>query len=350
MPPSEYFLRASPKCSYSQLLTHSFAQNFVHEGDVLPDPHMSGISHLLQLRGRKQASSKYTRSLLGWATVQIVSDSILQSSPRLPSSLLTAYLAIEQQIQAIATNRFDCARVPEFIESISNPDCVVQASILNSVISQFCQSAADFRTSPVSSSTSFGAETSREIILASLLARASYLLGEVDIWNASIPSHWRKQYQSGCVDFATISPPDPWTITFLAITKSAQIVFYLHVLFCCTEMRKRNLEFSLPEFPGGLTEFCDTIENRLKGLLDVMCYTVSATIGFVDATDEFQPMPTAKFANSNTLLWPMWIVINCPLASEVQVAHCRRALNHIGRVTGHGLALSLSNRFACAAG
>lgn len=257
---------------------------------------------------------------------------------------------IEQQIQAIATNRFGCARVPGSIESIPNPDCVVRASILNSLISQFCQSAAEFRTSCVSSSTSSGVGTSRHIILASLLSRASHLLGEVDIWNACIPPHWQKQYQSDNVDLATVSPPDPWTITFLATTKSAQIVFCLHVLFCCREMQKYDPGFSLPKFSGGLTEFCDTLEGRLNHLLDVICYTVTATIGFVDATDNFHPMPTAKFASSNTLIWPMWTVVNCSFATQVQITHCRRALNHIGQVTGHGLASSLSNRFACAIG
>lgn len=115
-------------------------------------------------------------------------------------------------------------------------------------------------------------------------------------------------------------------------------------------MQKYDPEFTLPKFSGGLTEFCDTLEGRLKHLLDVICYTVTATIGFVDATDNFHPMLTAKFANSNTLIWPMWTVVNCPSATQVQIAHCRRALNHIGHVTGHGLASSLSNRFACAMG
>lgn len=52
-------------------------QNFVHEGEGLPDPHMAGICNLLQLRGNEQLKSMYTRPLMAWVIIQVVRDSLV---------------------------------------------------------------------------------------------------------------------------------------------------------------------------------------------------------------------------------------------------------------------------------
>lgn len=225
-----------------------------------------------------------------------------------------------------------------------NPDCVLRAGILNSILSQFCQSTSDILNSFDSSSSG---DSRRQKLLEDQINCASILIEEIEIWNASIPPHWKKQYQFESTDVAAVSaasPPDPWTITFLAITHSAQIVFYLHVLSCCKEIQRHDPEFSIRNSPGGLGKFCETIAGQIFFLLKVICYTVSSTIGFLDENHSFQPLPTAKFANSNTLLWPMWAVVTCPSASKDQINLCRQALHYIGQVLGHKLAFSLSNK------
>ncbi|KAJ5645757.1 hypothetical protein N7507_011768 [Penicillium longicatenatum] len=226
-----------------------------------------------------------------------------------------------------------------------NPDCVLRAGLLNSIIAEFCQSTSDMPKISVDSSPD---DISRhERILKDLLKRASYLIEEIEIWNASIPPHWKKQYQFQGIDVAAVSaasPPDPWTVTFLAITHTAQIVFYLPVLSCCKQIKKHVPGYSMPNFPGDIAEFCATVENQVVVLLKIICFTVSSNIGFLDSNLTFHPVSTVKFANSNTLLWPMWTVVNCPLASKDQTELCRQALEYIGQAFGHKLALSLSNQ------
>lgn len=221
-----------------------------------------------------------------------------------------------------------------------NPDCVLRASILNSLVSQFCQSTTEIRDISVDSSLGAEERSGRQDCLEDLLGQASDLIEEVELWNASIPPHWQSQYQFQSIHSAQ-SNTDPWTITFLAITHSTQTVFYLHVLACCREMQIFDPQYNLPKFPGGLVEFCEDISDQIKHLLGLICYTVSATIGYLDANNEFQPIPTPRLANSNTLIWPMWAVVTCPLASCLQIQHCRRALHYIGQLMGHKLAYSL---------
>jgi hypothetical protein len=133
---------------------------------------MSGISHLLQLRGHEQSNRKYTRSLIGWIIVQIVSVVC-------PSSVgpLTIYFVFEQQIQAIGTNNFQYVRVPAFIEAMPNPDCVLRAGILNSMISQFCHSTSEMWDIPHQSSPDGG--STQQLALRNLLQRASCLMQEI---------------------------------------------------------------------------------------------------------------------------------------------------------------------------
>ncbi|KAJ5113974.1 hypothetical protein N7456_002508 [Penicillium angulare] len=318
-------------------------QNSVHEGGGYPDPHISGISHLLRLRGSEQATSKYTRYLIGWTITQIVSYFLL-SCPHAAQPLII-HFAPEQHIQAIGTNQFQYVKIPRYIEAMPNPDCVLRAGILNSMISQFCESASDAWSLPTHSSP--GSESAKEAAFQTLLKRVPYLMKEIEIWNASIPPHWKRQYHldSNILVPGSAPPsPDPWTITFLAITHSAQIVFYSHVLTCCDEVQIYDPEFSMSNFPGSMVEFCESIEDRIAILLETICYSVSSTIGFLDLNGAFQPMPTAKFANSNTLLWPMWTVVTCPFASRDQITLCRSALGFIGQAMGHKLAFSLSTQ------
>lgn len=68
---SMFYVRLSD--GFSSSVADAHVQNLSHEGGGLPDPHMSGISHLLQLRSNEQDTGKYTRSLIGSTIVQIVS-------------------------------------------------------------------------------------------------------------------------------------------------------------------------------------------------------------------------------------------------------------------------------------
>lgn len=82
----------------------------------------------------------------------------------------------------------------------------------------------------------------------------------------------------------------------------------------------------------------------MKHLFRLICYNISVPIEFLDANNDFQPVLIARFANSNVLIWPLWVVVTCPLAGCLQSKHCRRYLHYIGQVMGHELAFSLSHQ------
>lgn len=216
---------------------------------------------------------------------------------------------------------------------------MLRACSLNTMIAEFCHVMSNLPIHPCEEGN-----PRQQKLLRSLLKRASYISHEIELWDACIPGHWKKQYQYESADSAAISPPGPWTITFLATTHSAQIAFYNRMLSCYKAVQRQDPDFRMPSYPGDTVEFCESIENRIAHLLKTICYVISLTIGFLDADHIFRPVPTANFANSNALVWPMWAVISCPFASQDQIALCRRVLDYVGRTLGHKLAFSLSRQ------
>ena len=173
-----------------------------------------------------------------------------------------------------------------------------------------------------------------------LFEKANELINELGNWQASIPPHWERQYNSEACGHDSSATPDPWTTTFLAVTHSAQILFYLQFLACCDELPIQAVwphgSLSINN-PLDLTE---SIKLRLRSLLDIVCFAVSFTIGFMDGDGQFIPNQSSKFANWNTLLWPIWVVLVCPFATSNQATLCRCSLNHIEAMLGHNLASS----------
>ncbi|KAJ5627239.1 hypothetical protein N7528_004666 [Penicillium herquei] len=173
-----------------------------------------------------------------------------------------------------------------------------------------------------------------------MLIQAFDLINKIDIWENSIPPHWRKQYHNENIPGAVSTLADPWTTTFLAVTHSAQILFYQHVIALCDEMimREPTMETHI--------QLRKTAADRINAPLEVVCFAVASSIGELDTNGQFHARPTAQFGNNNTLVWPMWLALTCPFSTPRQKALCQRGLDYIGNTLGHKLASSLHQQ-AC---
>ncbi|PYH86211.1 hypothetical protein BO82DRAFT_418590 [Aspergillus uvarum CBS 121591] len=294
----------------------------------LLNPHIPGIYSLMQLRGIPSRSNKYSRRLCGWAYTQM-------------------------QVQAMIRREFRYACMPPSFDEITRPCTVIRSSILTGKLSDFCMQVTNARrrTSP---SSPIPADT-----LHALLVQACTLLIELHNWQATIPNHWRNQYEnptptptpSPLSEKATAADPhtrgrDPWTTCFLAGVQAAQISFYQQFLDCWEEWcflqgRHASLsELALLGFPDDPAMF---LLDGIAYLAEVICATVTSTLGGLDAEapHRFRLHEHAKLANGYTLLWPMWVVVNCPFADPDQVALCRAAIECVGSTMGYKLALHL---------
>ncbi|RAH41048.1 Zn(II)2Cys6 transcription factor [Aspergillus brunneoviolaceus CBS 621.78] len=299
------------------------------------NPHIPGIYSLMQLRGIPSRSNKYSRRLCGWAYTQM-------------------------QVQAMIRREFRYACMPPSFDGITHPCTVIRSSILTGKLSDFCMQATDARrrTSP---SSPIHADT-----LHALLVQACTLLIELHNWQATIPNHWRNQYENPTPTPTPTPSPlsehhhtaadshstsesrarDPWTTCFLAGVQAAQISFYQQFFDCWEEwcfLQGRHA--SLPELAVlGLPD--DPVMFLLDGiayLVEVICATVTSTLGGLDveARHRFRLHEHAKLANGYTLLWPMWVVVNCPFADPDQIMLCRAAIECVGSTMGYKLALHL---------
>ncbi|OOF96817.1 hypothetical protein ASPCADRAFT_515024 [Aspergillus carbonarius ITEM 5010] len=280
------------------------------QGEI--NPHVPGICSLMHLRGRPERSSKYARKLFGWAFTQI-------------------------QIQAIASNQFSYACLPASINMAYNPDYVLRSGIITSMISEFCQSASEFRRAE-----QYQIPRTSARILHSLLGRAYFIMEQIGIWDEAVPKHWKHQCSVPTVDGVNqaeqAASRDPWTPCFLAVVQAAQIFFFLHVLECSDKFASVAYAIDDDHLENLPAETFSGLGNRIRSLIDVICSTVSYTLGHVTPTNEFKLHPNSKLANGYTLLWPMGVVINCRLATAEQLTLCRRALECVGSTMGYRLA------------
>lgn len=295
------------------------------------NPHIPGICSLMHLRGRPERSSKYARKLFGWAFTQIVSQTTVFTKA------VVDLVCTLQQIQAVANNQFAYACLPASINMAYNPDYVLRSGIITSMISEFCHGASEFRRTEHNYPP-----TARARLLHSILGRAYFIMEQISIWDEAVPQHWKRQFAvpgMGQVNHAEqAASRDPWTPCFLAVVQAAQILYLVHVFECwekyvpfASAINDEHIEY----FP---VETFSGIDDRIRSLIEVICDTVTYTLGHVTPNHEFQLHPNSKLANGYTLLWPMWVVVNSGLATADQLTLCRLALECVGSTMGYRLA------------
>lgn len=74
------------------------------------------------------------------------------------------------------------------------------------------------------------------------------------------------------------------------------------------------------------------LESRIRLLLQMVCSTVSFSLGKVDQDGKFQASSNVKLVNGYVLRLPMRTVVGSRFASKEQVRLCQGALDYVGEV------------------
>ncbi|KAJ9218542.1 transcriptional regulator family: Fungal Specific TF [Paecilomyces variotii] len=293
------------------------------ERESILNPHIPGISSLMQSWGRTQLRSKYGRRLFGWAVTQI-------------------------QMQAMFNKQYRYTALPESVKTQYNPDIVYLAGTIAGKISDFHNAASETRQ--ILCSAIPNPEPAEKLFCA-LFKKAHSLFEDIDVWHKGIPRHWRCQYEAPAAENNTPATPenatrDPWTRCFLASSHAAQISFYSHVIKCYDDFRSFGLTLADPIFRNIPVELFNNLDGRIRYLTDLVCSTVTTALGSIDKHGYFRLLPHSKVANGYTLLWPMWVVANCEFSTAEQASLCQQGLQCVGTAMGCKLALSLSQTSA----
>jgi hypothetical protein len=288
------------------------------ERESIHNPHIPGIFSLMQSWGRTQMNSKYGRRLFGWAVTQI-------------------------QMQAMLNRQYNYAALPDSIQKQFNPDIVWLSGIIAGKISAFHNAASETRRI-LKCQILDTDEAGR--LFHGLLKQASSLFENINTWHRGIPKHWRCQYEVFTADNVPQKSDkaihDPWTMCFLASGFAAQISFQSHILKCYDDLQSFGLTLAHPLFADIPTELFSNIDSHIRYLIDLICSTVTNTLGKVDKHGRLRLLPDSKLANGYTLLWPMWTVANCEFSTKEQISLCQQGLKSVGSTMGCRLASSLS--------
>ncbi|EYE96881.1 Zn(II)2Cys6 transcription factor domain-containing protein [Aspergillus ruber CBS 135680] len=286
------------------------------------NPHIPGTHSLLQLRDKSQLHTKYGRELFGWAITQV-------------------------QTQAIANNEFRYATLPECIRKMYKPDNVYRAGIIMDMVAQQCYSISEMRAtlsnpetpypSPSSSSPSSLPSTAPTYtitcgIIHRLLIQAHCLIDEIDTWHEAVPNHWKVQYHDVLSNDTIHVKRDQWTTCFLATILSTQIIFYTHLIDFCDLLTEKEIAFDHSHCFEGPVDLFTGLESRIRLLLQMVCSTVSFSLGKVDQDGKFQASSNVKLVNGYVLRLPMRTVVGSRFASKEQVRLCQGALDYVGEV------------------
>lgn len=175
-------------------------------------------------------------------------------------------------------------------------------------------------------------------IIHRLLIQAHCLIDEIDIWHEAVPNHWKVQYHDVLTDGTTGVKRDQWTTCFLATILSTQIIFYTHLIDFCDLLTEKEIAFDHAHCFEGPVDLFTGLESRIKLLLQMICSTVSFSLGKVNEDGKFQAASDAKLVNGYVLRLPMRTVVGSRFASKEQVGLCQGALDYVGdTVMGNGL-------------
>lgn len=258
-----------------------------------------------------------------------------------------------QQTHAIANNEFRYATLPECIRKMYKPDNIYRAGIIMDMVAQLCHSISEMRATLLNPQTSYFSPSSSASSVSStsptytvtcgiihrLLVQAHCLIDEIDTWHEAVPNHWKVQYH----DLLTSNTNahikrDGWTTCFLATILSTQITFYTHLIDFCDLLTAKGISFDHAHCFEGPVDLFTGLEGRIQVLLQMICSTVSFSLGQPDEDGKFRASSNAKLVNGYVLRLPMRTVVGCRFASTEQVGLCQGASDFVGEtVIGSGL-------------
>ncbi|KAM5347834.1 hypothetical protein ACJ41O_007658 [Fusarium nematophilum] len=286
-------------------------EDIVCEGQTKKAVHMAGISKLFDIVGRRVLVNVDDTSLNGWIFTQL-------------------------QLPAL-TRKEDtsCLAIPE---SELNP--AIRMALAVTRVGQFYRMSKRI-TDPKEPALTRGEKRER---LVAVVEQAMSITSELAAIAEAIPPPLRPQQVP---DKRSANPQEQhlvcfsarWTACKWSLYTVILVLFFDRMLSCSRLLIQLDETYSTVTPETHVARTAAVIaETQLKRMVDMLCAAMSFLMGEVDSHSEPLPMPQRQRVIMYHLVWPLGVVIACPLSSRGQVEDCQARLDMVRDM--HGIKLA----------
>ncbi|KAL2820350.1 hypothetical protein BJX63DRAFT_380534 [Aspergillus granulosus] len=298
-------------------------EDITGERNGLASSHAAGFELLMKLRGQGQLGHAQGRDLFHFAyTHTHVEILALRERPRYDTDWIA--------------------------ESLNGADPVARLIQVASKISQLFLAASSFQASDATSTpTSFPPDTASQLSL--LLLTCHQIELELASWSQDLPDSWlplviytdKKTNRDPLITYHHLSIASVWTYY-----RAVRIISHL-----ITAELRRTLALAIGD-PNSFNDDPSTTPATIQKHIADICRSIPFCVGDVDimgnpTTSSFsssasEAKPRARAFSVYSMIWPLWYILSCGLATPAQEEQVRTCLARIGSNLGIRLALILA--------
>ncbi|KAL4943503.1 hypothetical protein BDV06DRAFT_135241 [Aspergillus oleicola] len=325
--------------TFATMVLLALFEDITGERNGLASSHAAGFELLMKLRGEAQLGHAQGRDLFHFAYTHT-------------------------HIEMLALRGRPHYNTDWIVHRLDGADPIARLMVVASKMSQLFLATSALQvpdsdptsTSFPSTTTPLDTDSISQLTLFLLTGRQIDL--ELTSWSQDLPDRWlpliiyadKSDTQEPLITYHHLSIASVWTYY-----RAVRIVSHLIML----DLRRALTSASSANSPGdaqpqiGKDSTPETPLIIQKMITDI-CRSIPFCLGDVDimgnrtvspssaASSESKPQPRARAFSVYSMIWPLWYILSCGLATEQQAEHIRGCLARIGSVLGIKLALVLA--------
>ncbi|KAL4933539.1 putative C6 transcription factor [Aspergillus undulatus] len=322
--------------TFATMVLLALFEDITGERNGLASSHAAGFELLMKLRGEAQLGHARGRDLFHFAyTHTHVEMLALRGRPHYNNDWI--------------------------VHRLEGADPIARLMVVASKLSQLFLAMSSLQTqaSPNSTTTPTPTPLDTESIsqLTLLLLTGRQIDLELTSWSQDLPDRWlpliiyadKTDTNEPLITYHHLSIASVWTYY-----RAVRIVSHLIML----ELRRALTSVSVPspgEPPAEDTSTPSATPAIIQKMITDICRSIPFCLGDVDIMGNrttspsssgsgsgSKPQPRARAFSVYSMIWPLWYILSCGLATPEQAEHIRSCLARIGSVLGIKLALVLA--------
>ncbi|BCS26448.1 putative C6 transcription factor [Aspergillus puulaauensis] len=305
--------------TFASMVLLALFEDITGERNGLASSHAAGFEFLMKLRGEDQLGHAQGRGLFHFAYTHT-------------------------HVEMLALRGRPHYNTDWIVERLSGADPIARLILAASKMSQlFLATTSLQHLLPIS--TPLDSDTVSQLTFLLLLGRQIDL--ELTSWSQDLPDRWLP-----LVIYPNKSDSNDFLITYHHLS-IASVWTYYRAVRIVSHVIMLGLRKALAAATGEVPEDTGTeVPAVVQKMITDICRSIPFCLGDVDMmgnrtasaspSAESKPQPRARAFSVYSMVWPLWYILSCGLATPEQEQQIRSCLSRVGSVLGIKLALVLA--------
>ncbi|KAL4918200.1 hypothetical protein BDW62DRAFT_182036 [Aspergillus aurantiobrunneus] len=305
--------------TFATMVLLALFEDITGERNGLASSHAAGFEFLMKLRGEGQLGHAQGRGLFHFAYTHT-------------------------HVEMLALRGRPHYNTDWIVERLNGADPIARLILIASKMSQLFLVTSSLQNLEAGSAP---LDTDSISQLTKLLLTGRQIDLELTSWSQDLPERWLP-----LVIYADKTDTNEPLITYHHLS-IASVWTYYRAVRIVSHLIMLELRRALACATGELPEDTGTVTPAIiQKMITDICSSIPFCLGDVDIMGnrtifpsfgaETKPQPRARAFSMYSMIWPLWYILSCGLATQSQAEHIRNCLARIGSVLGIKLALVLA--------